>query len=91
MKQETGHKCHAEGCDVLVAPKFLMCWPHWKMVPGNIRKALWKEYRQGQEVDKRPTQEYLLVATAAVVAVALKEGRTVVAHQAVESAPSPGM
>lgn len=52
----------------------LMCLRHWRMVPRKLQINVWNEYRAGQEIDKRPTLEYLLVQQAAVACVAAKEG-----------------
>lgn len=65
-----GHHCHAEGCNVAVPPKLLMCARHWRQVPRTIQREIWRHYRPGQEVDKRPTQEYLAVMKRAIDAVA---------------------
>lgn len=67
------HRCHAEDCNVEVAPSLLMCPRHWRMVPADLQGAVWRTYRKGQEIDKRPSAEYLAAATAAIRAVALKE------------------
>ena len=69
------HLCHAEKCTVPVPPKMLMCRPHWYRVPAHLRRAVWAEYRPGQEIDKRPTAEYLAVMRAAIESVAEKERR----------------
>lgn len=69
----TTHTCHAKGCQVPVAPKMLMCRKHWYMIPKPLRDAVWAEYRPGQEIDKRPSAEYLKVMRAAIAAVAEKE------------------
>ena len=67
------HFCHAKACNIVVPPKRLMCKRHWFMVPADLRKAVWREYRPGQEVDKEPTAEYLEAAQKAVVAVQATE------------------
>jgi hypothetical protein len=69
------HHCHARGCPVPVAPKFLMCGRHWRRVPLHLQAAVWRHYRPGQEVDKQPTPAYLLAAEQAIMAVAVREGR----------------
>lgn len=51
-----------------------MCFLHWKKVPTEIQKLVWKYYRPGQEVDKRPSQEYLLVQRTAIWAVFVSMG-----------------
>lgn len=68
------HVCHARGCKTPVPPKLLMCRKHWRMVPRKLQAAVWAHYRPGQEVDKRPTTDYLDAADAAIRAVAQKEG-----------------
>lgn len=67
------HTCHAENCTVPVPPKMLMCRRHWYMVPVALRRAVWAEYRPGQEIDKRPSADYMAVQRAAIEAVAEKE------------------
>lgn len=69
------HRCHAIGCAIAVDPGLLMCRRHWFMVPKKLRKEVWHHYRKGQEVDKRPSAEYLAAAKAAIAAVAKHEGR----------------
>lgn len=69
------HTCHAEGCSKAVPPKFLMCGKHWAMVPKSQQLEIWRHYRPGQEVDKRPSAEYLRVMKIAVDLVARAEGQ----------------
>lgn len=69
------HKCHAIGCETSCAPEFLMCRPHWALVPKKLQVEVWRNYRPGQCNDKRPSREYLEAAKAAIRSVALKEGR----------------
>jgi hypothetical protein len=69
-----GHLCHARGCAKKVPPKLLMCLRHWRLVPPAIRRLVWKHYRPGQEIDKRPSREYLEVMRQAIQAVAEQEG-----------------
>lgn len=72
---ELAHRCHAEGCDVLVPPRLLMCLKHWRMVPKALQARVWATYRPGQEIDKRVTEAYLVAQAAAIEAVAESEGR----------------
>lgn len=69
------HRCHAAGCETAVAPKLLMCVKHWRMVPRLVQQQVWATYRAGQEVDKRPSRDYLAAADAAIAAVAAAERR----------------
>jgi len=37
----------------------MMCAQHWFMLPQSIRDEVWKTYRPGQEIDKRPSAAYM--------------------------------
>jgi hypothetical protein len=63
---KTPHTCHAQRCDVEVEPAMFMCQPHWFMVPPALREGIKGSYRPGQEVDKKPSSEYLALAHAAI-------------------------
>lgn len=69
------HYCHAVDCGEAVPPKMHMCLKHWRMVPKGVQDLIWKHYRTGQEIDKRPTIEYIATAFVSVSCVALKEGK----------------
>ncbi len=43
------------------------------MVPIVIQKAIWATYRQGQEIDKNPSDAYLRNAQEAIAAVHERE------------------
>jgi hypothetical protein len=60
-----------------VAPRFLMCGRHWRMVDSYLQSDVWAHYVPGQELRKDPTMEYLRAAQAAIDCVARKEGRHV--------------
>jgi hypothetical protein len=68
------HLCHARGCGNPVPPRLLMCLRHWRMVPIDIQRRVWKHFRPGQENDKRPSPEYIEVMKEAIEVVAKKEG-----------------
>jgi hypothetical protein len=59
------HACHWPECEKKVPPKLLMCARHWKTLPQSIRSAIWATYRDGQEIDKNPSREYVAAARAA--------------------------
>lgn len=71
------HYCHAVGCEAPVPPKMHMCFRHWKMVPKLVQDLIWKHYREGQEVSKTPSYEYIMTAFVSVSCVALKEGKPI--------------
>jgi hypothetical protein len=70
------HACHAVGCDVAVPPKMLFCLRHWRMVPRELQRRVWRAYVPGQEIRKDPTDEYIEVQREVVAYVARLEGRT---------------
>lgn len=74
------HLCHAMGCAREVPPALLMCLRHWRLVPREIQRLVWKHYRKGQEIDKRPSKEYLEVMKLAIRSVAEQEGLLEVSH-----------
>lgn len=67
------HTCHADGCHAAVPPKLFMCLKHWRMVPRDMQRAIWRHYRPGQEIDKQPSTTYVQVAKAAIEAVSAIE------------------
>lgn len=67
------HLCHAMGCRTEVAPRFLMCARHWRLVPKHMQLKVWKHYRKGQEIDKQPSAEYLDAAKEAIDSVAISK------------------
>lgn len=69
------HVCHAEGCARPVAPRFLMCRYHWGQVPRDLQTEVYRLYRPGQEIDKRPTIEYLDAMEMAINYVRRREGK----------------
>lgn len=65
MRQQK-HVCHVHPCGAKVNPCYLMCKPHWDMVPQDLRDEIYKYYRLGQEVDKKPTREWLVASLKAI-------------------------
>lgn len=69
------HLCHAVACERPCPPALLMCAQHWRLVPLELQREVWRTYRPGQERDKSPSRAYLVALKRAVDAVALQEGR----------------
>lgn len=55
------HVCHAPDCNRPVPARMWGCKTHWFALPLKIRNAIWREYRPGQENDKKPSLRYLAV------------------------------
>jgi hypothetical protein len=66
------HTCHAHGCKTPVPASLFMCRAHWYSLRKPLRDAIWREYRHGQENDKRPSPRYLAVQQRAVAEVAFR-------------------
>lgn len=56
------HKCHWPDCPLEVHPSLWGCTPHWFKLPYRLRQRVWDHYRPGQEIDKKPSKEYVAVA-----------------------------
>lgn len=76
MMVPVSHTCHAEGCSVALPPRMFACIRHWKMVPVPLQSVLWGVYRQGQEIDKWPSGDYLAIQAACRWVIAEQEGKT---------------
>lgn len=61
-KQIVQHHCHWPGCKRQVPPAMWGCKTHWFSLPKHLRDQVWRTYRVGQELDKRPSAEYVAVA-----------------------------
>lgn len=70
------HTCHVPHCEVVVPSKQLMCGRHWRMVPAPMQKAVWRYYRPGQEIDKKPSLQWDAAANAAIKFVVQLEKRS---------------
>lgn len=56
------HGCHWPGCEKQVPPSMWGCPPHWFKLPSYLRRMIWQHYRPGQEIDMKPSREYVEVA-----------------------------
>lgn len=66
------HTCHAPGCKRLVPASMFACKWHWRLLPKKIQDAIWREYRSGQEIDKKPSLRYLAVQRLACAHLVFK-------------------
>lgn len=55
------HHCHWPGCKAEVPEKMWGCLKHWKRLPAVLQMKIMKAYRKGQEIDKKPSKEYLSI------------------------------
>lgn len=68
-RPRSDHHCHARGCTVATKSEMLMCLRHWRMVPKQLQREVWKHYRAGQCDDRKVSSEWLTAADAAIDAV----------------------
>jgi hypothetical protein len=66
------HTCHAHGCARAVPPRMFMCRDQWLALRSALRAAIWREYRPGQEIDKKASLRYLAVQQRAIAEVAFR-------------------
>lgn len=59
------HLCHWPGCGKAIPPRMWGCLKHWRQLPAEIQHEIWRTFRPGQEVDKRPSADYLAAAMRA--------------------------
>jgi hypothetical protein len=62
QRQTRSHHCHWPGCTKQVPPAMWGCREHWYALPKDLRDRIWRAYRPGQEIDQRPSREYVQVA-----------------------------
>lgn len=60
--QTRPHTCHWPGCTTQVKPAMWGCSKHWFLLPRHLRNKIWATYRPGQEIDGRPSVQYIRVA-----------------------------
>jgi hypothetical protein len=73
--QTRDHHCHWPGCKRQVAPAKWGCYEHWMKLPAEIRSKIWQAFRPGQEVDQRPSRQYVEAAREAQEWIAKFLGR----------------
>lgn len=59
------HYCHHPSCQVVVPRRLWGCRSHWFGLPKQIRDAIWRSYRPGQEEGKAGVSEQYLEAARA--------------------------
>lgn len=66
------HPCRAKRCTVQVSPSFLMCARHWALVPLDLQRRVYQEWRKVCQKNAL-TREYALVVREAIDAVEAAE------------------
>lgn len=64
------HECFVPSCHAEIPVSFLMCFKHWKQVPKELQRAVWRHYRDGQQFDsEKISRDYVDAATKAAAFV----------------------
>ena len=60
------HKCMARRCKAQIPLNILMCYPHWRALPRQMKADVSDNYRRGQEIDHQTTGPYRLAVVKAM-------------------------
>ena len=71
--QTRKHHCHWPGCEKQVPPAMWGCSRHWFRLPRELQLRIWSSYRPGQEIDGKPSANYIADAKAVQAWIADKE------------------
>jgi hypothetical protein len=61
-------RCRVKFCNNPMASRSLLCSDHWSLVPDELRRAIWQEYRPGQTRATATTDYWRLAGRALRVA-----------------------
>lgn len=67
------HKCAVPDCSKQTLTHMLMCYPHWSKVPHQVRKDVWRTYREWQKAGHGPSDEYWAAVRVAIESVQKKK------------------
>lgn len=59
------HRCAAKRCRRVVIARFLMCLPHWNLVPAEVRERVIRYHRPGLPYDEQ-FEEYRVAVRHAI-------------------------
>jgi hypothetical protein len=66
------HECAAHGCDRQIPIELLMCWPHWRRVPRDLQREIWRTVKL---FDRTEYDAHVHRAVAAVRAKATADAK----------------
>jgi hypothetical protein len=64
--------CPVEGCQARIARQLLVCRVHWRLVPPDLKREVWRAYQNGEGILH---DAYRRAAAAAVDAAERAEAR----------------
>jgi hypothetical protein len=62
QRQTRKHHCHWPGCDRQVPPALWGCLPHWRKLPKDLQREIWRTFQPGQERTMTPSRAYVAAA-----------------------------
>lgn len=62
----TPHVCRSPYCEKEVHPRNFCCPEHWRQLPLDVRIRIKAAYREGQEMDRCHSREYIDATAAAI-------------------------
>ena len=71
---DTTHECPVGPCRTRVDPDRLMCGYHWRMVPQEVRSAVWRAWRGGLGWGSAEHVEAMKAAVSAALAGTVARG-----------------
>lgn len=71
----SSHTCPVARCSTTVPDHLLMCGPHWRSVPLELQRAVYRAYRRGDGVGTEALADAQQAAIAAVNAAVIRGGR----------------
>lgn len=82
--------CRADECKAVVAPGFLMCPHHWKLVSRHTQREVYRTYKTWQKhMEPMSAADYRKTAELAIAEVRIEEGRASGAPEALQAAAPP--
>lgn len=67
MSNVSTRRCTLPGCVVKIRANLLMCFPHWRTVPVELREEVWRTWRaQGGDGNRTMSPEYIAARDAAI-------------------------
>ncbi len=60
------HVCYAPACRSRIPNRRMFCPSHWRRLPAKLKRPILGHYREGQEIEGRPTKEYIAAVRTAI-------------------------
>jgi hypothetical protein len=68
--KKQGQTCRAIGCTRTLPPYVFMCRKHWRLVPGDLKREVWRNYTVAKAKGRQLSEEWDALIVKVVEAVA---------------------